>query len=273
MKILISVDMEGVGGVTNPADVRPGTPEYDHCSSLLVGEVNAAIEGILTEDPDATVVVADAHAQFLNIRPGLLHPGARLIRGAPRSYGMMTGLDCNTDAVMLLGYHAKAGTLDAVLAHTISGSAISDVRCDGQSIGEIGLNIALAAHAGAMPVLVTGDDKATREAQDAAPGICAITVKTALGYQAAECLPPAEIHALIRDSVPRALRNRGEVQPLRFNTAVDLEVDVRHPVIADHAVLIPRLQRRGASSLRYPGCDIETAYAIVRLIALLGSSI
>ena len=45
MKILISADMEGATGVTWPADVLPGTPQWERCRSMFTSDVNAAVQG------------------------------------------------------------------------------------------------------------------------------------------------------------------------------------------------------------------------------------
>jgi D-amino peptidase len=45
MKILISADMEGATGVTWPADVEPGTEQWQRCRRMSTSDVNAAIAG------------------------------------------------------------------------------------------------------------------------------------------------------------------------------------------------------------------------------------
>ncbi|MFE0132137.1 M55 family metallopeptidase, partial [Streptomyces sp. NPDC059037] len=38
MKILISADMEGATGVTWPADVLPGTPQWERCRAMFTSD-------------------------------------------------------------------------------------------------------------------------------------------------------------------------------------------------------------------------------------------
>ena len=45
MKILISVDIEGVAGVYHAEQVRAGNPEYERARRLMTQEANAAVEG------------------------------------------------------------------------------------------------------------------------------------------------------------------------------------------------------------------------------------
>jgi D-amino peptidase len=135
MRVLVSIDMEGIAGVV---------------------------------DGEAEVLVTEAHAGFRNLLPELLDRRAELLRGKPKPDGMMAGLADGVDAVLFIGYHGKAGTPRSVLAHTIHGGVVADVRCDGRSLGELGLNTALAAHSGIPPVLVAGDDTVAAEAAEVA---------------------------------------------------------------------------------------------------------
>ena len=98
---------------------------------------------------------------------------------------MMAGLGPDVDAVVFVGYHGKEGSAGSVLAHTISGAVVADVRWDGRSYGEVGLNTAVAAHLGAAPVLAVGDDTVAAEATGIVLGIHTVVVKYALGGGAA----------------------------------------------------------------------------------------
>ena len=47
MKVYISVDMEGIGGVSDPHPTDPADRRYPVSVDLMVGETNAAISGAL----------------------------------------------------------------------------------------------------------------------------------------------------------------------------------------------------------------------------------
>ena len=270
MRVLVSVDMEGVAGVVHADDISPGKSEYERNRKLITAEANAAVRGVLAHDAKAEVLVTEAHAQFRNLLPEQLDRRARLLRGSPKPDGMMTGIGAGIDAVMFIGYHGKAGTPRSVLAHTVSGRTIADVRCDGRSLGELGLNAALAAHHGVPPVLVSGDDTVAAEAAEVVPGIRCVVVKEALGTRAATLLHPDEAADRIERAVPGALADRDKVRPLRFDGPVDLEVDVFRPFMTENALLVPGMQRVGGCTLRYRAPDFPTAHQVVDLIAILG---
>lgn len=271
MRVLVSVDMEGIAGVVHGDDIRPGQGAYERNRTLLTAEANAAVSGVWAYRPDAAVLVTEAHAAFRNLLPEELDRGAELLRGSPKPDGMMAGLAGDLDAVLFIGYHGKAGTSRSVLAHTVSGRVIADVRCDGRSLGELGLNAALAAHHGVPAVLVSGDDTVAAEAADVAPGMRAVVVKRALGAHAAASLHPAEACLRIQQAVPEALADRGSVRPVRFHGPVELEVDVLRPNMTEHALLVPGMERTGGCTLRYAAPDFPTAYRVVELVALLGA--
>ena len=271
MRVLVSVDMEGIAGVVHPDDIRPGHGEYERNRTLLTAEANAAVRGVHAFTADAQVLVVDAHAQFRNLLPELLDQRAELLRGAPRPDGMMAGLAAGVDAVLFIGYHSKAGTPRSVLAHTISGRVIADVRCNGQSLGELGLNTALAAHQHVPPVLVSGDDTVATEAAEVAPGIRCVVTKRALGTRAAAMLHPQHVCDRIEYEVPQALAQRHTVRPLRFDGAVQLEVQVHRPHMTEHALLVPGMERVDGCTLRYQAPDFPTAYQVIELITTLAA--
>jgi D-amino peptidase len=270
MRVLVSVDMEGIAGVVHGDDVIPGHSEYERNRKLLTAEANAAVRGVHAFAPDAKVLVTEAHGSFRNLLPELLDRRAELLRGTPKPAGMMAGLTAGMDAVLFVGYHGKAGTPRSVMAHTMSGN-VADVRCNGSSLGELGLNTALAAHHGVPPVLVSGDDTVAAEAADVAPGMRAVVVKHALGDRAAALLHPDEACDRIEHAVPEALAGRTDVRPVRFDGRVQLEVQVFRPRMTEHALLVPGVELTDGCTLRYPAPDFPTAYQVMELIVTLSA--
>jgi D-amino peptidase len=271
VRVLISVDMEGVAGVVAPDDIRPGHGEYERNRGYLTDEANAAVRGVLAVDADASIVVCDAHAQFRNLLPDRLDERCSLVRGMPRGHAMLTGIDEAIDFVCFVGYHGMAGTTRSVLAHTISGATIAAVRCNGRPVGELGLNAALAAHYGAVPVLATGDDTLVREAEQTVPGITTAEVKRALGNRAAESLHPARACALIEDRTRHALQNPPQPGAFGFAGAVDLEVDFHRPVMTELALLVPGVESRGPLTLGFRAASFPVAYDLIDVFTVLAA--
>jgi D-amino peptidase len=121
LKVYISADMEGIGGVSTwDVQAEAKGREYEKFRRLMTLEVNAAVESAF--DAGATeVLVSDSHGDAQNIDVELLDKRARLIRSWPRPLGMMQGIDRTFAADALIGYHAAEGSSPGVLAHTFTG--------------------------------------------------------------------------------------------------------------------------------------------------------
>ncbi|MFK3982092.1 M55 family metallopeptidase [Micromonospora sp. NPDC050397] len=271
LRVLVSADLEGVAGIVHPSETNPERYDYERGRRLMTAEVNAVVEGVLEAEPDAVVRVADAHGSFRNLLPEELDRRARLVRGRPRPLGMLGGLDGDTSAVLFVGYHARAGSGPAVLAHTMS-DAVLDVRVNGRSLGEIGLNAAMAGHHGAPVVLVAGDEVACAELTDLVPQARAVPVKFALGQAAAETIHPEEARELLRAAAGAAVADRERVRPFTLAGPLAVEVDLYGPYTVDLAVLVPGVSRApGARTVTFTAPDMAQAYSLVQLLVQLAT--
>ncbi|MFJ9623721.1 M55 family metallopeptidase [Streptomyces sp. NPDC101181] len=271
MKTLISVDMEGVSGIVHSSETNPERYDYQRGRELMTAEANAVIAGVLDAEPMADVLVADAHGTFRNLLPEQLDRRARLVRGKPRALNMLAGLDEETDAALFVGYHVRAGEGPGVLAHTMNGE-ILDVRITGRSLGEIGLNAAMAGHLGVPVVLLSGDDAACAEAAALVPGTVTVPVKEALGMAAAVTLHPEEARDRLRRAAADAVTRRTEIPPLVLPCPLDIEVDLASPHTVDLATLVPGVSRTGgARTVAFTAPDYATAYRLILLLAQLAT--
>ncbi|MFE9887249.1 M55 family metallopeptidase [Streptomyces scopuliridis] len=271
MKVLISVDMEGISGIVHPVETNPDRYDYERGRALMTAEANAVIAGVLEAEPTAEVLVADSHGTYRNLLPEELDRRAHLVRGKPRPLGMLGGLDEHTDAALFIGYHARAGAGPAVLAHTMSDS-ILDVRVAGRSLGEIGLNAAMAGHLGVPVVLLSGDDAACAELLDLVPSAGTVAVKQALGQAAAVAPHPEEARDRLRRAAAEAMTRRALVPPLTLAGPLDVEVDLSGPYMVDLATLVPGVSRaEGARTISFTAADFAEAYRLVVLLVQLSS--
>ncbi|MCA6090919.1 M55 family metallopeptidase [Streptomyces sp. SCA3-4] len=271
MKVLISVDMEGISGIVHPNETNPDGYDYERGRALMTAEANSVIAGVLDAEPTAVVRVADAHGPFRNLLPEELDRRAHLVRGKPRPLGMLGGLDEGTDAVLLVGYHARAGRGPAVLAHTMN-DGILDVRVAGRSMGEIGLNAAMAGHLAVPVVLLSGDDSACTELRDLLPSAVTVAVKEALGQGAAVALHPEEARERLRRAATEAIARRAQVAPLTLAGPLEVEVDLSAPFMVDLATLVPGVSRgEGGRTVTFTAADFAEAYRLVLLLAQLAT--
>ncbi|MEU8690185.1 M55 family metallopeptidase [Streptomyces sp. NPDC048665] len=203
MRIYISVDMEGVTGLVDAHDVQPGGRDYERGRRMMAEDVNAAVRGAVAAGA-TDILVNDAHGPMRNILPEDLDPAARLIRGKPKQMSMLEGLTPEHDAMVCVGYHARAGAL-GVLSHSFMGHEIEDIWLDGRPVGEIGLAHATAAALGVPTVVLTGDDRACAETAEWDPEVTTVPVKYARDRFAAELRPAEEARAAIQEAVTARL--------------------------------------------------------------------
>ena len=274
MKTWISVDMEGIGGVNHPAPTSRTDPGYAANADLMTAEANAAIEGALAGGA-SEVVVNDSHDGMFNLRPIDLHPAARVLQGQ-KAWSMVAGAgpDEGIGVALFVGYHARAGHPTGTIAHTYS-MRPTLTRLNGRPVGETTMN-ALILGAWGIPVgLVSGDDALAEEVAEWLPWAESIVVKGGVGGNAAASLHPTAARVLIRAGAERALRRAaaGELQPLRPEPPILLEVDYAKAVQADYAAIVPGAKRVGDRGVRIEASDAVTAYraflAGVRLASLV----
>ena len=151
MKVFISVDMEGVAGISDSVHTNPHGYDYQPARRLMTGEANAAVQGALIVGA-TEIWVSDSQGGngYRSILGTELDEEAQLITGGPRPFGQLEGIDRFFDALLLVGYHARHGVF-GVLNHTTNGLAIEAVHVNGIEVGEIGLNAGLAGHYGVLP--------------------------------------------------------------------------------------------------------------------------
>ncbi|MET9958676.1 M55 family metallopeptidase [Streptomyces sp. NPDC006326] len=249
MKILISADMEGATGVTWPADVLPGTPQWERCRPLFTSDVNAAALGFFDGGADQ-VLVNEAHWTMRNLLLEQLDERVEMLTGRHKSLSMVEGVQHgDVDGVAFVGYHTGAGS-QGVLAHTYLANSITGVWLNGVRAGEGLLNARVAAEFGVPVVLVTGDDLTCADAAGYAPGAVTVAVKDHVSRYAAVCRTPARTAADIRAAAKEAaaLAVRGE--PVRGGPfAVELEFDAEHLAMA--ATVVPGVERSGERRAAY----------------------
>ncbi len=271
MKLLIAVDMEGITGVVTWNQVDPGHAEYQRFRRLMTQDVNAAIRGASEGGADE-VVVTDGHWNSDNILIEELDPLARLNSGTPSPFSMVEGIDQGVDAVILIGYHARMGTANAILDHTWSSSRVQNLWLNGRLSGEIGLNAALCGHFGAPVLMISSDCAANQEAAEWIPGIEMVTIKKASSRWAAEVLPPAVTQQMICEGAEKAVRafKAGKAPaPVKLETPLAVGLEFLYSEMADKALLLPGSRRFDGRKIEFSQPDMPAAYQTFRAAVTL----
>ena len=260
MKILISADMEGATGVTWPADVEPGTEQWQRCRRMFTSDVNAAIGGLFDGGAEE-VLVNEAHATMRNLLLEELDERAVMLTGRHKDLSMVEGIQQpEVSGVAFVGYHAGAGR-DGVLAHTYLPNSITGVRVNGAPASEGRLNALVAAEYGVPVILVTGDDVTCADAAGYAAGGADLGGQglgvAVLGGVPAPRVTAAGIRAAAASAVKLACRRQPAPEPGGYR----VEVDVDAAQLAQAAAVVPTVQRTGERSVAYTS---GTAWDMIR---------
>jgi D-amino peptidase len=264
LRIFISVDMEGISGIVHSDQTTSGTAEYAAGRKWMAQDVNAAVEGAL-EAGATEVVVNDSHGSMRNIDPDDLHPRAILLSGSPKPLSMMQGTDASFAACLLIGYHAKAGTENAILDHTISSSVVRSIRVNGAELPELGLNAAIAGYYGVPVVLVSGDTAVCRQASEVlGKEVVTVAVKEAYGRLAAKLVPMGEARRLIKAGVKDALGKLDRVKPFKMASPYNFELEYHVSAQADMGAMIPGTKRIGGRTIAFTAADYLEGFRTLR---------
>ena len=208
--IFVMVDMEGISGICNSSQVSSTEGPYAAARRYMTWDTNACVAGCF-DGGAGRVVVRDAHASGFNMIWEEFDEGAEYIQGRTARQ-RMPEIE-KFDGLILLGYHAMAGTVEAVLEHTMTSKHWQNLRINGELTGEVGIDAGIGGDAGVPTIMVSGDDKVCAEARSLIPGIETAEVKKGLDCQGAQLLAMRAAHELIRKAATQAVRRCREIKP------------------------------------------------------------
>lgn len=272
MKVFISVDMEGVSGLTDPEEMRAGGRGYERGCELMTGDANAAVRAAFDAGADQ-VVVTDSHGRGKNLRADLIDERCTLIRGPHMAMRMGEGLDASFDVALYVGYHARAGAERGVLNHTWMGREIQDARLNGEVAGEIRLMAGYAGSLGVPVGLVAGDEAACDETRDVLGAVPTVAVKAGRDRYAAELIPPARAQEMIYETALRSLRAPSGWRPLPVASPYTLSIDWNSTSIAQSCALIPGVTLTASRTTEFTSDDYAEVVGLLGICATLAGDI
>ena len=203
VRVYISVDMEGVAGISHAKPTNRGDDLYPMAVELMVGEANAAVEGAF--DGGATeVTVNDSHGAMYNLTPERMDPRARLVQGKKPWSMVEAARESSFDVALFVGYHARAGHPRGTIAHTYTGK-VTLAELDGRPVTEAGMNAVYLGALGIPVGMVTGDDALAEEMVDWLPWAETVVVKRGVSWQAADSVHPSRARDMIRAAAQRTV--------------------------------------------------------------------
>lgn len=221
-------DLEGVAGVVSfEPQAYPDGKYYEQAKKLLTAEVNAAVEGMMSQGVEE-VIVLDGHG------PGAicfedLHPKAQLVHGRPVAPNW-TDHDAygDIDFCVVIGQHAMAGVVDGNLNHTQNSRQIEYIKLNGTPIGELAQFAYRHGLKGRPVIFVSGDRAACREAIDLIPNVVTAEVKVGLGRNCAISVSKEESHKRIHDGIAQAVQAFKQNRPDALTVEGPYVIEVKY---------------------------------------------
>lgn len=232
MRVYVATDMEGCSGISRFDQCGRDAELYEkEGRPLLMGDVNAVVQGLLDGGADE-VLVSDGHGGGANFIPKMMHPGARYFTGIERPKPGC-GLDDTFDCAVLLGYHAMNGTPTGMMHHTQSSKAESKYWYNGIESGEIVQTSLVLGHYGVPVVMVTGDVATCEEAKRfLGEQIVTVAVKEGLSRQCGILIPPEKAHEMLREGAAEALQRVETCRPFTMVLPIEGKLVIQNPEYA-----------------------------------------
>ena len=264
LKIFISVDMEGIGGIGTAEMTRSNGKDYQLGRKLMTAEVNAVVSAIIKFNNDAQILVNDSHGDMQNLIHQELDPKVVYIQGNKKPYGMVQGLDESYDAAIFIGYHARAGTAKGFLAHTGSG-AVKGLWLNNREVGEGGLNTYFSGEMNVPVILAAGDDVFTKQFGKLVD--CElVATKNAVTAQVAKLKHGTIVERELFEATTRALKSRKNKRPIKLKTPVEIKLKLSSPTHAEILQAIPEMEWIDGYTVKYKANNMVEAYALIRLM-------
>lgn len=258
MNLYIMVDLEGISGIYSPEQVMPGRARFDEGRRYMTREVNLCVEAC-HEAGAKEIYVRDCHAGSFTLLWEELSPHAtKYICGATGDT-RFPGLE-RCDGVILLGYHAMAGTAGAILEHSMSSAGIQNYWINGAKAGEVAIDAGIAGEQGKPVLLVSGDDHVCAEARTLMPWVETAVVKRGITAFGGELLPPGEAARRLTQGVQNALSRMDEMRPLVYAPPVRLRVEVTERTQLPNAAGKPYLHILDGRTYEVEGSSLEEAF-------------
>ncbi len=247
MKIYIFADLEGISGVSGSTFVTAEGGKYALGCKFITREVNICAAACLENGADE-VIVRDGHGAGNSILWENLIPGVRLVQGQTPGV-RFAGIE-EADAVILLGYHAMAGTPGALMEHTFSSKSIQNMWVNGNLAGEFAIDTLIAGEHGLPVIMTSGCDKLCAEAKAFSPDVVTCQVKTSTGQQGCIMLSPEASEKLLRQKTAEAIKafRDGKIKPKTVSPAT-LRIEYMERCEPATGLIAPRTVEHTAQTL------------------------
>jgi len=253
--------MEGVSGVISYKQVEPGKPEYSFGRKMMMMDLVALVEG-LNEGGAEKIVIYDEHYYGRNLEIDMLPENVIIICGKPPyKKNWAGGLNETFTGLILLGFHSKYGTQGGLLPHSYE-LDIKNIILNGESVGEIGMETAIAGDYNVPLLMVTGDTAGVIEAKRIAKGVNGVSVKEALYEEGGICYPTKKTYAMIRNGAIEIVKNKPSVNNYSLGNKVNMRIELNDGVFLNSFNHIYKDKMLNKNSILLEGESVTEVWSI-----------
>ena len=275
MKLYISVDMEGLAGITNWKDE---TEDRERFRNAMNEQVEWVLEGISKSKHNKEIThiyIADSHGGGQNLSYDRLNDKDErvwLVSGSPRPQYMMPAMDDSFDMVFLVGYHAGAGEAASSMDHTYSGASVQNIYINGQLMNEGTINSAYAGIVHKVPVgLIIGDSGLERQmkGEGMIPWPEFVCTKQSLSRFSAVYKPKKLLKEETIAAVKKALDENERPQLYTLQAPYHCRMDLTNAAKCDQVQQMPGIHRTAGRTVEFESTSFTEIYDAIHGIATM----
>ena len=275
MKLYISVDMEGLAGITNWKDE---TEDRERFRNAMNEQVEWVLEGISKSKHNKEIThiyIADSHGGGQNLSYDRLNDKDErvwLVSGSPRPQYMLPAMDDSFDIVFLVGYHAGAGEAASSMDHTYSGASVQNVYINGQLMNEGTINSAYAGIVHKVPVgLIIGDSGLERQmkGEGMMPWPEFVCTKQSLSRFSAVYKPKKLLKEETIAAVKKALDENERPQLYTLQAPYHCRMDLTNAAKCDQVQQMPGIHRTAGRTVEFESTSFTEIYDAIHGIATM----
>jgi len=272
MKIYISIDMEGISGISSFSQTDPNNPRYKEGLYFMKRELEEVLK-ILDEIKVEKVLVNDAHWNMDNLNfIDLENYNFELISGNPKMLSMMEGINhYNFDYSIFIGYHSSANSIRGFLDHTYSSYSISEIKINGKRANEAYINALISSYYNVPVGLISGDDKLKLEVSEFLKDSEFVITKFSISRNCVKLRNPREVYEDYKKAIYNMINKK--IEPIELPKEFEIEITLRKTEMADIVEILPIVERIDGNKILFRENDFIRAFRYIRVIINLARNV
>ncbi len=271
MKVFISCDFEGISGISSFDELRPGHYNFSCARKLLTSELNAVIKGI--KDFTKDIIICDSHALGENVLINELPEYVKVVKGYPRPFYMLHGLDESFTVVFFIGYHAGVGDMFGMMDHSYSGSAIYEVKLNDEYMSEIEINAGLAGHYNVPVGLVSGDSATIKRVKSILRNVETVITKEGISRYAGLMRHPEDVHKELYEKSKKVMKHLDRLEPFKLDYPLHAEIKFVDTHACDLVAILPYVNRKDGRTIEFESPSMPHFYRMLITMTHLARSV